>query len=164
VTAQQIAYTWDLDADLVVLSACESGLGRYTDAEGYLGFAQALFIKGARSVVVSQWKVDDRSTALLMARFYKNLLGRREGLRKALPKAEALAEAKRWLRELTANDVGTTLATPNRGVTRPLATHSQSQPEIGVPAGAQTHGQRPYAHPYFWAAFVLVGDPGAPSR
>ena len=48
VTAQQIAYTWDLDADLVVLSACESGLGRYAGGEGYLGFAQALFVKGAQ--------------------------------------------------------------------------------------------------------------------
>jgi hypothetical protein len=46
VTAEQIVRTWDLDADLVVLSACESGLGRYAGGEGYLGFAQALFVKG----------------------------------------------------------------------------------------------------------------------
>ena len=46
ITAEQIVRTWDLDADLVVLSACESGLGRYAGGEGYLGFAQALFVRG----------------------------------------------------------------------------------------------------------------------
>ena len=46
ITAEQIVQTWDLDADLVVLSACETGLGRYAGGEGYLGFAQALFVKG----------------------------------------------------------------------------------------------------------------------
>ena len=80
ITAEQIARTWQLDADLVVLSACESGLGQAAGAEGYLGFAQPLFARGARSLVLSQWKVDDDATALLMARFYRNLLGKREGL------------------------------------------------------------------------------------
>ena len=98
ITAEQIARTWELDADLVVLSACESGLGRAAGGEGYLGFAQPLFARGARSLVLSQWKVDDDATALLMARFYQNLLGKREGLKAPMPKAEALAEAKRWLR------------------------------------------------------------------
>jgi CHAT domain-containing protein len=53
VTAEQIVRTWELDADLVVLSACESGLGRYAGGEGYLGFAHALFVKGAHSLVLS---------------------------------------------------------------------------------------------------------------
>jgi hypothetical protein len=118
ITAEQIVRTWDLDADLVVLSACESGLGRYAEGEGYLGFAQALFVKGARSLVLSQWKVDDRATALLMTRFYQNLLGRRAGLSGPLPKAEALDEAKRWLRELTADEVGGELAALDRGPVR----------------------------------------------
>ena len=65
ITAEQIARTWELDADLVVLSACESGLGRAAGGEGYLGFAQPLFARGARSLVLSQWKVDDDATALL---------------------------------------------------------------------------------------------------
>src|SRR5262249_39800218 len=47
ITAEQIARTWELDADLVVLSACESGLGLAAAGEGYLGFAQPLFARGA---------------------------------------------------------------------------------------------------------------------
>jgi tetratricopeptide (TPR) repeat protein len=159
VTAQQIAYTWELDADLVVLSACGSGLGRYVKGEGYLGFAQALFVKGARSLVVSQWRVDDRSTALLMVRFYQNLLGRRPGLREPMPKAQALAEAKEWLRELTTDEAGAERSTPDRGVIRPLAMSGQTEPGASTPARPRANGPRPYAHPYYWAPFILVGDP-----
>src|SRR5262249_59628515 len=97
ITAEQIVRTWELDADLVVLSACESGLGRYAEGEGYLGFAQALFVKGAKSLVLSQWRVDDKATALLMTRFYQNLLGQRPGLSRPLPQAAALDDAPRWL-------------------------------------------------------------------
>ena len=97
ITAQQIVNTWDLDADMVVLSACESGLGRYAGGEGYLGFTQALFVKGARTVVLTQWEVNDRAASLLMRRFYENLLGKRPDLARPMPKADALAEAKAWL-------------------------------------------------------------------
>ncbi|HLM88540.1 MAG TPA: tetratricopeptide repeat protein, partial [Streptosporangiaceae bacterium] len=100
-TAEQILRTWKLDAELVTLSACQSALGRPGGGEGYLGFSQALFLAGARSLVLSLWKVDDQATQLLMTRFYQNLLGRRAGLDGPLPKAEALREAKEWLRGLT---------------------------------------------------------------
>jgi tetratricopeptide (TPR) repeat protein len=158
ITAEQIVRTWELDADLVVLSACESGLGRYAGGEGYLGFAQALFVKGARSLVLSQWKVDDKATALLMTRFYQDLLGRRAGLTGPLPKAEALDEAKRWLRGLTADEVGGELAALDRGPVRPLSKlDGPAPPGPSSPPGPT--GVRPYAHPYYWASFLLIGDP-----
>jgi hypothetical protein len=159
VTAEQIVRTWDLDADLVVLSACESGLGRYAGGEGYLGFAQALFVKGARSLVLSQWKVDDKATALLMTRFYQNLLGKRSGLSQPLPKAEALDEAKRWLRDLTVAEAGTELAALDRGTVRPLVDEAEGPVPRAASSSTQPTGARPYAHPYYWAAFILIGDP-----
>ena len=130
-----------------MLSGCETGLGRRASGEGYLGFSQALFLAGARSLVLSLWKVDDQATALLMVRFYENLLGKREGLPAPLPRAEALGEAKRWLRGLTATEAGEQAARLPRGAERakPAAT----------PAGVH-----PYAHPHYWAGFVLIGDPG----
>src|SRR5262249_42756547 len=152
ITAEQIVRTWELDADLVVLSACESGLGRYAGGEGYLGFAQALFVKGAHSLVLSQWKVDDRATALLLTRFYQDLLGRRAGLTGPLAKAEALDEAKRWLRGLTAEEVGGALAALDRGPVRPLAKADAPAPVDRSSAPGPT-GVRPYAHPYYWASF-----------
>jgi tetratricopeptide (TPR) repeat protein len=92
---------WDLDADLVVLSACDTGLGKDAGGEGFLGFSQVLFRAGARSLVLSLWEVDDAATALLMTRFYENLLGKREGLKGPMGRAEALREAKAWLRDLS---------------------------------------------------------------
>ena len=137
ITAEQIVRTWDLDADLVVLSACESGLGRYAVGEGYLGFAQALFVKGARSLVLSLWRVDDKSTSLLMTRFYQNLLGKRAGLATPMPKAEALHEAKEWLRNLMVDDMGSELAALDRGELRPLAKAS------GITAANAGHSPKP---------------------
>jgi CHAT domain-containing protein len=153
ISAEQIARTWALDADLVVLSACESGLGKQAGGEGFLGFAQPLLAKGARSLVLSLWKVDDRATSLLMARFYQNLLGKRPDLKQPMPKAEALDEAKRWLRGLSADKVGTELEALDRGTVRPLATKGDA------PREPSPSGPRPFAHPYYWAAFVLIGDP-----
>ena len=91
---------WELNAELVTLSACQTGLGAYERGEGFVGFAQALMLAGARSVCLSRWSVSDLSTALLMERFYQNLLGKRPGLKAPLGKAAALAEAKQWLRTL----------------------------------------------------------------
>jgi len=137
-----------LNANLVTLSACDTGLGRFSGGEGHLGFSQALFLAGARSLVLSLWEVDDVSTALLMTRFYENLLG--QGAAQPMTKAEALAEAKRWLRGLGPDEVGQlTKDLPTRG-TRGRVVQRQ-QP--GTVQAART-----YEHPYYWSGFVLIGD------
>jgi CHAT domain-containing protein/tetratricopeptide (TPR) repeat protein len=150
-TAEQILRRWQLDADLVTLSACDTGLGRFSGGEGYLGFSQALFVAGARGLVLSLWPVEDAATALLMTRFYENMLGTPEGTVKPMGKAEALAEAKRWLRGLSADELdGLTKDLPKRG------TRGRIEPRAGA-AGAKA--VRTYDHPYYWSGFILVGDP-----
>jgi len=75
-----------LEADLVVLSACETALGRDAGGEGVVGLTRAFQYAGARSVVASLWRVSDASTAALMQRFYVNLaddLSKDEALRQA---------------------------------------------------------------------------------
>jgi len=62
-----------LSADLVTLSACDTGIGRLQGQEGISSLVRAFLLAGARSVVASLWQVDDRSTAVLMKRFYSHL-------------------------------------------------------------------------------------------
>jgi CHAT domain-containing protein len=148
---------WKLDAELVTLSACETGLGERLGGEGYLGFAQALFTAGARSVVLSLWEVDDPSTALLMTRFYENVLGKRMGLTKPLPKAEALREAKRWLRQLSRAECDQLTAVLSQREVRG-AEVKRDKPVV-APLRPVEHDKPPYSDPYYWAAFILLGDP-----
>jgi CHAT domain-containing protein len=62
-----------IDADLVTLSGCETGLGREIGGEGLLGLTRAFQYAGARTVLASLWSVSDRATATLMVRFYRAL-------------------------------------------------------------------------------------------
>jgi len=158
-SVREIQHAWDLKAELVTLSACETALGRDSGGEGFVGFTQALLMSGARSVCLSLWKVDDTATALLMQRFYANLLGRRPGLTSPMPKAEALREAKVWLRMLRRAEVFGLTAELSGGVERGKGGKGRQPVDLPATVPAGGDNDRPYASPHFWAAFVLVGDP-----
>jgi tetratricopeptide (TPR) repeat protein len=153
-TVAAIAAGWRLDADLVTLSACETALGPQGNGEGLLGFSQVLLQKGARSLLLSLWKVDDTATALLMTRFYENWLGRREGLKEPMPKAVALRDAQMWLRQLIRAERDRLAADLVNGELRgtEVAARPAARPK-------DNPSDMPYAHPRYWAAFILLGDP-----
>jgi CHAT domain-containing protein/tetratricopeptide (TPR) repeat protein len=159
---------WKLDADLVVLSACETGLGKDAGGDGLLGFSQAFLSRGARSVVLSRWPVHDVATSLLMMRFYQNLLAKRDGLKAPMGRAAALAEAKEWLRKLSAKEAelaaralprALIVAVPKPWGGRWAVTVAQVELSRGKPLPAPKQQAKPYEHPYYWAAFTLLGDP-----
>ena len=85
-------YKLSLRADLVVLSACQSALGREVRGEGMMGMTRGFFYAGAERVLVSLWNVNDRVTVELMRRFYHGIL--KEGL----SPAAALRKAQDWVR------------------------------------------------------------------
>jgi pentatricopeptide repeat protein len=80
-------FTLNIDASLVVLSACETAIGKVNTGDEIIGLTRAFIYAGAPSVITSLWRVNDKSTYLLMSSFYKNL--------KTMGKAEALRSAQR---------------------------------------------------------------------
>lgn len=127
----------DLVAELVVLSACRSALGRRTGGEEILGLTRALLAAGARGAVVTLWAVWDDSTAVAMVALH-------EGLAKH-GAADALREAQRRVRAMTAADLAASVA-----ALRDLP----APPRADVRSGD---------HPQLWAPFVHVGVPGGPA-
>jgi CHAT domain-containing protein len=90
-------YNLDLPAELVVLSACETGLGRDIKGEGLVGLTQGFMHAGARSVVVSLWNVNDKATAELMARFYRGMLRENKTAAAALRTAQIeMLQQRQW--------------------------------------------------------------------
>ncbi|HUK89587.1 MAG TPA: CHAT domain-containing tetratricopeptide repeat protein, partial [Blastocatellia bacterium] len=107
-----------LEANTAVLAACETAGGHIGAGEGVIGLAWAFFVAGCPTTVVSQWRVESRSTTDLMVEFHRNLISRENGVRPIMTKAEALRQA-----------------------------------ELKVLRSAR------YRHPFYWAGFVLIGDP-----
>jgi len=85
-------YNLHMPADLVVLSVCESAVGKSVGGEGAATLARAFFYAGARRVVASLWPVDDRASVAFMRAFYGAMLGKHLGA------AQALVEAQREMR------------------------------------------------------------------
>jgi CHAT domain-containing protein len=83
-------YNIKLNADLVVLSVCETGLGKIQEGERIIGLTRALLYAGAKNIIVSLWQVADESTSDLMVDFYKNSLA----YKGQLSYSEALRNAK----------------------------------------------------------------------
>jgi CHAT domain-containing protein len=132
----------DLKASLVVLSACETGLGKLSSGDELVGLTRAFIYAGTPSVVASLWNVEDSSTAQLMASFYKNL--------KTMTKVEALRQAQL---NLIRGNVNSDLLT-RRGI--------GGVGKLGETPVAETPAQQSSSistsHPYFWAPFILVGE------
>lgn len=125
------------NAHLVVLSACETGLGRIERGEGVTGLTRAVMYAGSPAAVVSLWSVSDEGTEKLMVRFYRNLM------EKGMEKEEALRQAKiEMLTKETADPHGETV---KRDGLRSVSITRKFNGES-------------FHHPFYWAAFVMYGE------
>jgi len=124
--------TWSLPGvELVVLSACETGLGgKLGNGEEILGFGYQMQKTGARAAIASLWAVDDGGTESLMTAFYTFLASSK------LTKSEALRQAQIAL------------------ITGKSPSSKQQNGSNNVPAGVGGS----FNHPYYWAPFILIGN------
>ena len=90
-------YNLNLPAELVVLSACQTGIGKQIKGEGLIALTRGFMYAGAKSVVASMWKVDDAATAELMAEFYKQMFTNKLKPAAALRQAQiTMSQKNRW--------------------------------------------------------------------
>ncbi|HSE31097.1 MAG TPA: CHAT domain-containing protein [Pyrinomonadaceae bacterium] len=90
-------YNLNLPAELVVLSACETGVGKQIRGEGLIALTRGFMYAGAKRVVATLWKVDDSATAALMAEFYRQMFINKKRPAEALKEAQLyVSKQKRW--------------------------------------------------------------------
>jgi CHAT domain-containing protein/tetratricopeptide (TPR) repeat protein len=135
-----------IQAELVTLSACETRLGQILPGDELIGLARAFMYAGTPALLASLWLVSDMSTRLLMERFYQRL--------NWTPMWSALRDAQVYLRQLSEDEVRQTLLADGvdagdvERLVRRLAHARGARPDAP---------ERIFAHPYFWAPFILLG-------
>lgn len=155
-TAEDVSGLDLLATELVVLSACDTGLGEIRFGEGLLGLSRAFVLAGAATVVMSLWKVSDLATAILMERLYENLLHRR------LRRDESLRDAQRHLRQLRADELRKSWLVPEV-IERLTVDNPAARREVESITHSAGHVQ-PFTHPFYWAGFICLGDPSPLTR
>ena len=171
-----------LRCDLVTLSACESGLSRVRRGDELVGLLRAFIYAGAPALIASLWRVDERSTRILMEKFYQQVqsgVGFAEALKRAqlylkhLTRREALEVLERYLADepfnqglMALNESGTG-SLPAMRVNRQRAraylkgSTAQDQRAKAETEPPEADNERIFADPFYWAPFILIGERGS---
>jgi CHAT domain-containing protein len=159
-TAEEI-FGLELHADLVVISACESGVNERKPGDELIGLTRALIYAGTPSVLVSLWQVNDLSTLILMENFYQELSN-------GSNKAQALQQAQLKLMNMTylkvSDYVSNRLENLNAAGQNDRASLFEQLAYSSLLATENYNPRReekewcPFSHPAAWAPFILVGD------
>ena len=133
-----------------LLSACETGI---TDSRSlgdeYIGLPSGFIYAGASAVISSLWPVSDLATSILMIKLYQNLKQDSQHV------DVALNQAQQWFRNLTIPEFDEVLLTlePKLKKLRP----GQRAIAKALIEKAKARGDKPFSHPYYWAAFTVTG-------
>ena len=143
-TAKEISVLDFREADIVVMSACETGLGDVS-GEGVFGLQRAFKMAGAQTILMALWQVDDKATQMLMTAFYRYYS-------KGISKREAFRKAQQEVRNYTE-----TKTVPHYTDEMSQEERMANQGKIVAPKTVtETITEKPYEAPYFWAGFILL--------
>ncbi len=142
-TAQEVIESWQINTQLVVLSACQTGARKVLRGDEPMGLIRAFLYAGAQTVLVTHWPVEDLPTYLLMARFYQTW--KRQ---KTSSFSHAIHDAQVWLRELTLHELSERLKNEK---------HVPTNWKADLPSALRLT-DRPFAAPRHWAAFMVFGN------
>ena len=137
---------------LVVASACQTARGDVMVGEGVMGLRRSFVLAGAQTLVMSLWSVSDVSTAILMKRFYDNLLTRNMG------RADALKESQYYVRDLTIRAIRDSWL--SNEIIEEIRQRSEATGSYLRQLQQMEDGDRPFEHPRHWGAFICQGNPG----
>jgi CHAT domain-containing protein len=156
--ASEILRELRLQADLVLLAACETGRGQVLRGDEILGLTRALLYAGTPSLLVTLWPVHEIPTRLLVEKFFAQLslhevasglfdpalaLATAQNWLRTLSYAEAQALLADWKEELSADDIDSLLT----------ALWQMTQPGLAPQGDSQL-----FVHPFFWSPYILIGD------
>lgn len=144
-TAKEISSLDLRGLDMIVLSACQTGLGEVT-GDGVFGLQRGFKKAGANTLLMSLWKVDDKATQMLMTQFYTNLMSGKS-------KFESLREAQRYVREYETEVTENGL--DNQTAYQKYKSERNDEENVQQPKLA-ARKTKPYASPRYWAAFILL--------
>ncbi len=132
-TAREVIDHLRLNCELVTLSACESGLSRIRSGDELMGLVRAFMLAGAPAIVATLWRVDERSTRILMEKFYREAAA-------GASFAQALQRAQLYLRTLSRQDI-----------------QLQLGDYLPIGSGDTAEAEHPFSDPFYWASFILSG-------
>jgi CHAT domain-containing protein/tetratricopeptide (TPR) repeat protein len=151
-TADDVAVLNLTGTELVVLSACDTGLGESNRGEGVFGLRRSFMLAGTKTLVMSLWKIPDLATPILMERFYKNLINRKMG------RAESLREAQIFTRDITIGEIKGKWLTDE--MIDKLSIGNEDAKNDFRELTSQPDDFTPFKDPAYWGAFICQGDPG----
>jgi CHAT domain-containing protein len=155
--ASEILRDLRLQADLVILSACETGRSHVLRGDEILGLSRAMLYAGTPSLLVTLWPVHEIPTRLLVEKLVEQLphAGQPDG---HFDPARALAATQRWLRALSFAEAKATLSAWGELSAAEATSHLSVLWAMTHPEQTPQSDSQLFAHPFFWSPYILVGE------
>jgi CHAT domain-containing protein len=142
-----------LQADLVILSACETGRSHVLRGDEILGLSRAMLYAGTPSLVVTLWPVHEIPTRLLVEKFIGDLLADAR-----FDPARSLAATQSWLRNLSLAEAQALLTQWRPDPIAEIEAHLTTLWQMTHPGQTPQADSRLFAHPFFWSPYILIGE------